>query len=171
MPRARRRCALVATALAALACNQGLEPMAASGACPSGFVGICGTIRIRGAIPDSTDFVIVVAFEQFPQTTGDLFLYEPVPPPQLPLGDTVATYRLPLARNRYEWILAVWKKQGSFDDTPPDSLLREAGFYRDPTDPAQPGAVIVTGGMSDVDFVVDFDAMHPVSYWFPPAAP
>ena len=169
MPRARRRCALVATAVFALACNQGLEPSVAGGVCPPGFVGICGTVKIRGAIPESTFVVFVVAFQQFPQSTSDLFLFRPSLPPQLPLGDTVATYRLPLPAGRYEWVLAVWEKQGRLTATNADTLLREAGFYRDPNNPDQRGVVIVSGGQSNTDFVVDFADMHPVSYWFPSA--
>jgi len=169
MSRARRPCALVATAVFALACNQGLEPSVAGGVCPPGFVGICGTVRIRGAIPESTHVVFVVAFEQLPQSTGDLFSFRPTLPPQLPLGDTVATYRLPLPAGRYEWILAVWKKLGSLSPTNADTLLQEAGFYRDPNNPATRGIVDVSGGQSGVDFVVDFADMHPVSFWFPPS--
>ena len=145
--------------------------MLAGGVCPPGFVGICGSVTIRGAIPDSTDFVLVVAFEQFPQSTGDLFLFQPTPPPRLALGDTITTYRLPLPAGRYEWVLAVWKKQGTITTTNADTLLREAGFYRDPDNPATRGVVDVIGGQSGIDFVLDFSDMHPVSYWFPPPPP
>lgn len=168
MPRVRRRCAIVAIAALALACNLGLEPSPAGGVCPSGYVGVCGTVKIRGAIPDSTHYVLVVAFAQFPQSAGDLFLFRPDAPPLLPLGDTVATYRLPLPAGRYEWILAVWKKVGVITIGNADTLLREAGFYRDPNNPDTAGVVDVSGGHSNVDFVLDFTNMHPVSYWFPP---
>jgi hypothetical protein len=79
----------------------------------------------------------------------------------------VANYQLALAPGRYEWVLAVWKKLGPFSPTNADSLLREAGFYEDPGAPGQPGAVTVDGGVSHVDFVVNFENMHAVSYWFP----
>ena len=49
-----------------------------------------------------------------------------------------------------------------------DSLLREAGFYRDRTDTTRPGVVVVSGtGTDSIDFVVDFTNMHPVSFYFP----
>jgi len=168
MPPVRRRSALVATAALALACNQGLEPSLAGGVCPPDHVGICGSVKIRGAIPESTEYVLVVAFEEFPQSAGDLFSFRPDAPPKLALGDTVASYRLPLPAGRYEWILAVWKKVGVITPMNADTLLREAGFYRDPNDPDVAGVVDVSGGQSNVDFVVDFTDMHPVSYWFPP---
>ena len=51
-----------------------------------------------------------------------------------------------------------------------EALLRESGFYRDPADTSRAGVVTVAaGGTRDsVDFIVDFDARHPISYWFPP---
>lgn len=167
MPRRSPSWLLVCAAL--LACNGGLEPRAP---CPRGFVGVCGVIQFRGTVPDSTDVVWVVAFAQFPQTSTDLLTFRPVPPPELPLGASIATYELPLASGTYEWILAVWKKTGSLSLTNADTLLREAGFYRDPADTTRPGVVTVSGGATaGVDFVVDFGNMHAVSYWFPPAGP
>jgi hypothetical protein len=141
----------------------------AGGVCPPGFVGICGTVKIRGVTPDSTDFVVVVAFADFPRDTLDLLQFRPVPPVQLPLGDTIATYRLGLPAGRYEWVLVVWKKLGAISLANANTLLREAGFYRDPNNPATRGVVDVSGGQSGVDFVVDFADMHPVSFWFPPS--
>lgn len=166
MVRPRRWCAIVATTLAALACNQGLEPVPL---CPLSGTGLCGTVRLHGTVPDSTDVVFVVAFEHFPQSTADLFGFKPALPPQLPLGDTIATYVLDLPPGRYEWVLAVWKKEGGLSVANADSLLREAGFYRDPADATQPGAIVVNGRVRGVDFVVDFDDMHPVSFYFPSA--
>lgn len=160
-------------ALAVLACDGGLEPERASGACPAGFTGACGTVRFHGAIPESTQVVYVVAYAHFPQSTSDLLLFQPLSPPVLELpsapADTLATYQLPLPAGHYEWLLAVWKKVGTLSLTNADSLLREAGFYRNPVNPALPGTLDITGGRDSVDFVVDFGNMHPVSFYFPAA--
>lgn len=154
-----------------ITCDGGLQPVLESGACPSGFTGACGTVTFRGAIPDSTDVVYVVAYQQFPQSSGDLLFFQPTPPPALALpsgpGDTTASYQLPLPPGQYEWILAVWKKVGQLSLTNADTLLREAGFYRDPSNPSQPGVLDVVTHRDSIDFVVDFDNMHPVSFYFP----
>jgi hypothetical protein len=158
--------------LAAPGCDGGLEPIADGSACPTGFTGVCGTVTFRGAIPDSTQLVYVVAYATFPASITDLLLFQPLQPPELSLptgpGDTTATYQMPLPAGTYEWILAVWKKVGTLTLTNADSLLREAGFYRDSTNPSLPGTLTVTGGVSPIDFVVDFGNMHPVSFYFPP---
>jgi hypothetical protein len=167
MTRAR---AVVLSLLIVAACDAGLQPTAAPTACPPGFVGVCGTVRLQGAIPESTDVVYVVAYATFPQSRADLFTFQPAAPatpPTLPLGDTTATYILPLPPGRYEWIVAVWKKVGILTPTSADSLLMESGYYRDPADTTLPGAVVVSGAVDSVDFVVDFDNRHPVAYWFP----
>ncbi|HEY6784585.1 MAG TPA: hypothetical protein VI159_06505, partial [Gemmatimonadales bacterium] len=55
------------------------------------------------------------------------------------------------------------------DTASADALLREAGYYRDPADTTKPGVVTVhSAGTGGVDFVVDFNNMHSVSYFFPP---
>src|SRR5262245_58417204 len=114
MPNAAFRASVACSwsVLALLACDAGLAPVPESGGCPSGFVGACGTIVFRGAVPDSTQLVYVVAFANFPETQTELLTFQPIPPPILDLpgsaADTITTYRLPLARGRYEWILAVW---------------------------------------------------------------
>lgn len=159
--------------LTLLGCNEGLAPRQTPTTCPSGFVGICGTVTFRGTVPDSTAAVFVVAYVKFPTTQDDLFLFQPFPsPPPLPL-DSVTTsrkqfYLLPLPSGSYAWVLAAWLKVGILGPTNADSLLREAGYYRDPSDPTKPGTVVVSGtGTDSIDFVVDFTNMHPVSYYFP----
>ena len=159
---------------AAVACNDGLQPTPVPTTCPAGFVGLCGNITFRGTLPDNTDALYLVAYGAFPQSTSDLFDFLPFPPPTLPLpaaGDSVVHYTLPLPDGEYHWVLAVWKKVGTLNPADPasaDSLLREAGFYRDTADTSQPGAVRVNGtGTDHVDFVVDFGNMHTVSYFFP----
>lgn len=159
-------------ALLVLACDGGLEPEPAT-ACSAGVVGICGTVRFRGAIPESTDVVYVIAYPSFPQDQSDLFTFQPAAPatpPILALGDTIATYELRVPPGRYEWVLAVWKKIGVLNPATAEDLLRESGFYRDPADTSRAGVVTVAaGGTRDsVDFIVDFDNRHPISYWFPP---
>jgi hypothetical protein len=158
----------------ACACDGGLEPSAATGTCPAGFVGACGVVTFRGAIPESTQVVYVVAYQHFPQSTGDLLLFQPLSPPtlELPTGatDTTATYQLPLPAGHYDWVLAVWKKVGTLTLTNADTLLREAGFYRNPANPMQPGGVDIVGHRDSLNFVVDFNNMHPVSFYFPAAS-
>ncbi len=135
-------------------------------------VGICGTVTFRGTVPDSTDAVYVVVYARFPTTQDDLFLFLPAPPPRLPL-DSVGTsggqhYQLALPSGSYAWVLAAWKKVGLISPANADSLLREAGYYRDPSDTTKPGTVVVSGAGTDhIDFVVDFTNMHPVSFYFP----
>src|SRR5512144_2613858 len=81
----RTRRAALLIMLMVLGCDEGLTPRPTPATCPSGFVGICGTVTFRGAVPDSTDAVYVVAYATFPTTQDDLFLFLPVPPPALPL--------------------------------------------------------------------------------------
>jgi len=162
-------------ALAALlvACNGGLGPTPAPTSCPKTFTGICGTLTIRGAIPDSTDVVYVVAYQTFPQSRGDLFNFVPLVPPSISLADSTYFYTLPVPNGRYEWVLAVWKKQGNLTISNADSLLREAGYYkRTDSDTSLYGAGIVVVnsiGTDSINFVVDFNNMHPVSFYFPAA--
>ena len=146
-------------AIGPLACDGGLQPEAR---CPSG---ICGTITIRGAEPESTEFVLVIAYRTFPQTCDDIPNFLPPQPPLISLGGPTATYTLPLSDGRYEWIVAVWKKIGNLTGTGADTaLLREAGYYRDPTDTSQAGAVTLAGaGVDGVDFVVDLGDLHPIT--------
>jgi hypothetical protein len=163
----RPAAALAAALAAVLACDAGLEP---EPICPRGLVGLCGTLHFRGAIPDSTAAVAVVAYATFPQSCNDLFTFQPLIPPSVPYADSVAAYSLPLPPGRYEWVLAVWRKTYppltlTVADT---AVLREAGHFRNPADTSQPGVVTVPNGgfTGGVDFVVDFDNLRPVSYYF-----
>ncbi|HYT99003.1 MAG TPA: hypothetical protein VEK85_01405 [Gemmatimonadales bacterium] len=169
-----RTCGAAAFAVAAaVACNKGLEPALAPTSCPQGFVGVCGTVSFVGQVPESTARVFVVAFDTFPKSQNDLFKFKPQPtPPNLPLGGPAFFYTLPLPPARYEWVLAVWQKQGTLSPTNADSLLRETGFYRDKGDTTAHGSGIVIvnagTGKDSIDFVVDFNNMHRVCYYFPP---
>jgi hypothetical protein len=165
----RFRWVLLAAGLTLLGCDDGLTPR------PAAFVGIRGTVTFRGALPDSTDVVYVVAYATFPTSQAQLFSFQPVPPPTLLLDSasraTPQPYELPLPGGTYDWVLAAWKKQGALSPANADSLLREAGFYRNAADTTQPGVVTVSGtGPDSIDFVVDFANMHPVSFYFPPLA-
>ena len=156
------------------ACNEGLQPVRAPTACPQGFVGICGTVRLRGALPDSTEAVYLVAYPSFPQTRNDLYNFVPFPPQSIPTADSTYFYTLGIPAGRYEWVVAVWKKLGAFkpDFSNADSLLREAGYFRDRSDPTKPGVVVVSGpggGTDSINIAVDFANMHPISYYFPAA--
>lgn len=159
-------------ALALLGCDNGLTPRPTPTTCPVGFVGVCGTVTFNGALPASTDVVYVVAYAMFPKSQADLFSFKPFPPPTLLLDSAARAnpqpYQLSLPSGRYEWVLAAWKQQGTLTPDNADSLLREAGYYRDPADPAKPGVVVVSGtGTDSIDFLVDFTNMHRVSYYFP----
>jgi hypothetical protein len=131
-----------------LACNEGLQPVRAPTACPPGFVGICGTVRFRGALPDSTQAVYLVAYPTFPRTRNDLFNFVPLPPQSIPTADSTYFYTLGIPTGRYEWVLAAWVKQG-FTTANADTTLREAGFYRDKADTTKPGVVSVYGTGTD----------------------
>jgi hypothetical protein len=167
------RSRLMVLLASAMACNEGLAPRgtAHGSPCPSSFQGICGTVTFRGALPESTDVVYVVAYKTFPKTLSDLFTFSPLTPPALFLDDVSRAnpqpFTLPLPDTTYEWVLAAWKKQGTLTPQNADSLLREAGYYRNPADTTKPGVVVVQGKTTGVDFVVDFTNMHPVSYYFP----
>jgi len=159
--RSRVACAALA-AVAALACNEGLRPTTCNG--------ICGTLAFSGTVPESTQAVYVVAYHTFPHSRDSLFNFQPPLPSlhALPLGGAPTFYDIPVPAGRYEWVLAVWVKQG-FNLTNADSTLREAGYYRDSADTSQPGAVTVAGGPADtINFVVDFAHMHPPCHYYNP---
>ena len=149
--------------VAGVACDKGLAPI------PSCATGICGTVTFMGAEPPNTDGVFIVAYRTFPQTTADLNSFVPFPPKPLPRPFAGSYfYAIEAPNGRYEWVLAVWKRVGP----PIADNLAEAGFYRDQTDPTQPRIVVVTGtGPDSIDFVIDFDHMHPVCTYIPPCPP
>jgi len=155
---------LVAALAAALACDAGLEP---EPICARGLIGVCGTIRFSGAIPDSTDNVFVATYVSFPQTCNDLiFNRQPFIPSSVPYTDSVTLYSVSLPPDQYEWVLAVWKKVGQLTLTASDTaLLRVAGYYRNPADSTQPGTITIpNGGVADgIDFRVNFDSLRPAT--------
>lgn len=156
--------ALIAAASLALACGGGLQP---EPICARSLVGICGTVRFRGTIPDSTDNVFIAAYATFPQTCTDLIdNRRPVIPGSVPYTDSLAAYSVELAPDSYHWVLAVWKKVGSLTLSPADTaILRVAGYYRSPADSTQPGIVTVPTGASigDINFAVNFDSLRPAT--------
>jgi hypothetical protein len=149
---------------AAAACGAGLEP---EPICAPSLVGLCGTLRFRGTIPDSTDNVFVAAYATFPQTCTDLINNRrPVIPGSVPYTESAAAYSVPLDPGTYHWLVAVWKKVGQLTLSPADTaLLRVAGYYRDRADSTQPGVVTVPSGASlgDIDFRVEFDSLRPAT--------
>ena len=158
--------------VAGVACDKGLAPMPQPTSCPPDVVGICGTVTFAGAEPANTDGVFIIAYHTFPHTPADLYSFVPSPPLQsLPrpfTGSYFYTIRVP--NGRYEWVVAVWKRVGLLVA----DNLAEAGFYRDKADPTntQPGIVVVNGtGTDAIDFVIDFDNMHPVCTYIPPCPP
>jgi hypothetical protein len=146
------------------ACGSGLEPEAV---CAPALVGACGRLDFRGMIPDSTDNVFIAAFVTLPQTCSDLiFNRQPFIPSSVPYTGTSATYSVALQPGDYQWVLAVWKKQGSLTLSNADTaLLRVAGYYRNPADTTQRGVVTVPTGTfaRDVDFTVDFGHLRPAT--------
>src|SRR5437588_3358322 len=96
------RAALVA---AALACNGGLQPTPAPPA-------ISGLVTYRGAVPDSTQAVYVVAYHTCPHTRDSLFTFQPPVLRPLPLRGATAAYSIPVVPGRCEWVRAGWVKQG-----------------------------------------------------------
>lgn len=145
-------------------CSGGLEP---EPICAPTLVGVCGTLRFRGAIPDSTDNVFIAAYVTFPQTCNDLINNrQPFIPSSVPYTDSVAPYSVELSPGTYQWVLAVWKKVGNLTLSPADTaLLRVAGYYRAFIDTMSPGEVTVPTGAyaADVDFFVDFDNLRPAT--------
>jgi hypothetical protein len=149
------------------ACGGGLEPEAIPPICAPSLVGLCGTVRFRGTIPDSTDNVFIATYVTFPQTCTDLINNRrPVIPRSVPYTDSTAAYSVALSPGTYEWVLAVWKKVGTLTLSPSDTaLLRVAGYYRSLTDSTQPGIVTVPSGSAvrNIDFVVNFDSLRPAT--------
>ncbi len=167
MPSRVSRVALVAVAIAALACNNGLQPAIA---CP----GICGTVTYGGSLPDSlrdsTAAVLIVAFATFPQTPADLLHFQP-PVAPVDTGGSARRYVLQVPKGTYEWVLAVWEKKGTLGPNNADSLLREVGFYHDSGDTTVHGTGIVRvtdAGADSINFVIDFTKMHRICDYFPP---
>ncbi len=145
-----------------LACGAGLEP---EPICAPTLVGVCGTLRFRGTIPDSTDDVFVVAYATFPQNCDDL-INNLRSFSSVPHNDSVAAYSVELSPGAYQWVLSVWKKIGMLTLTTADTaLLRVAGYYRNPTDTTQPGVITVPqgGAAGGIDFVADFDTLQPAT--------
>lgn len=162
-----RRLAATALGIAVLACNGGLEPITRCAPVAQ----ICGSLTFRGTVPDSTEWVRVVAYRIMPTTRTELFTFSG-PSDPLPYRNPSAEYRLPLSPGTYAWVLAVWKKLGTLapDGSNAEDLLREAGSYLDPADPTRFGPVTVpASGKTGINIVVDFDNMHRVSDFFPPA--
>ncbi len=159
------RVALAGAAVAAVACNGGLQPIACAG--------ICGSVTFSGTVPDSTQAVYIVAYHTFPHSRDSLFNFQPplAALQALPLGGPPTSYDIRVEPGRYEWVLAVLVKQG-FTLANADSTLREAGYYRDPADTTQPGVVSVSAqGTGAIDFRVDFAHMHaPCHYYIPPCS-
>ena len=120
--------------------------------------------------------LFIVAYTTFPESIQALLTFQPLPPPAVllpPSGDSTLFYTLPLPSGRYEWVLAVWQKQGTLkpDFSNADSLFREAGFYKDAGDTTSHGSgiVVVDGTATDsIDFVIDFGDMHRICTYFPP---
>jgi len=150
--------------LAGVACGGGLEP---EPICAPTLIGVCGTLRFRGTVPDSTDNVFVAAYATFPQTCNDLINNRKPPiPGSVPYADSLTAYSVPLDPGTYHWLVAVWKKIGTLTLSPADTaLLRVAGYYRDPADTTQPGVLTVPAGAAagDIDFVADFDNLRPAT--------
>ena len=175
--RAYRWGAVAAALAAVMACNEGLKPTPAATTCPSGFVGICGTVTIQGQLPDSlkdsTQGVFIVAYHTFPSAPESLFHFQPLPPRAIPIDNMTYFYTLPLLSGRYEWVVAVWQKKSTaaLSQQNADTLLREVGFYRDHADTTSHGSGIVTvggTGTDSIDFRIDFSHMHRICDYFPP---
>jgi len=144
-----------------LRCDQGLQPTPQA-------TSISGTVTFAGAEPAGTEDVFIVAFRSFPKTTADLYSFVPFPPQSLRRPFTGSlSYTIAVPSGRYEWVVAVWKQQGPLVE----ANLREAGFYHDPANPPQRGVVVVNGPLKGIDFVIDFDNMHPVCTYIPPCPP
>ncbi|HLQ59109.1 MAG TPA: hypothetical protein VK113_06310 [Gemmatimonadales bacterium] len=146
------------------ACDGGLQP---EPICARTLVGLCGTVRFRGAVPANTENVFIATYLTFPQTCTDLINNRrPIIPGSVPFTDSIAAYSVALSPGAYHWVLAVWKKPGTLTLTPADTqYLRVAGYYRSPTDATKPGIVTVPGGAAagDIDFVVNFDSLRPAT--------
>src|SRR5947207_14876017 len=95
-----RRVARAGLVAAALACNGGLQPTPAA-------PGIGGVVTYRGAVPDSTLGVYVVAYRTFPHSRDSLFTFEPPVQSfqQLPVGGVPAPSSTRAGGGRYERVV------------------------------------------------------------------
>ena len=161
---------LALAAAVAAACHEGLQP---TPTCPPGFVGMCGLVTVLVPLPDSTQAVYVIAYHTFPHSRDSLFSFQPpvAKLKPLPLDSASTFYLIPVDPGRYEWVVAVWVKQG-FTVANADSTLREAGYYRYPADTSQPGVVnVFAQGTDSIDFVIDFEHMNPPCRYYDPPCP
>jgi len=149
------------------ACGGGLEPESIPPICAPSLVGLCGTVRFRGAVPANTENVFIAAYATLPQTCTDLINNRrPIVPGSVPFTDSIAPYSIALSPGPYEWVLAVWKKPGLLTVSSADTqYVRVAGYYRSPTDSTQRGTVTVppNSAVRDIDFVVNFDSLRPAT--------
>ncbi len=134
-------------ALVCLACSDGLEPVP--------FQGISGTVTFSGEVPDSTDWVRLVAYRDLPQQPLDLLGFAAFSD-TLPLGLRNRDYVLGLDAAEYAWLPLVWKRK----DVPlSPEALRVIGWYTGgggPFDPPQPVTVDPNAETGDVDLTGDF---------------
>jgi hypothetical protein len=161
-------CALAV--VAGLGCDGGLEPETSAGSCPTG---ICGVVRFQGAVPESTDYVRVVVYRDFPATIEQLTAFAGFSDP-LPLGTDSVRYRcciFNLEPGPYAWVLVVWKKLGELNLATAPDLLREIGSYLDAADTSRFGTVVVppSSGADGVNISADFGRMRSIADLFPPA--
>ena len=154
----------------ALGCDGGLHPELSPTACTAG---ICGVVRFRGVVPDSTDYVRVVVYQAVPDSLDQITSFAGFSDP-LPLGPDSARYTCcitPLAPGAYAWVLVVWKKLGALDVNSAPALLMAAGSFLDPADTTRLGTVTVppAGGAGGIDIVADFGQLQSISAFFPAA--
>ncbi|NIR44616.1 MAG: hypothetical protein GWN99_09955 [Gemmatimonadetes bacterium] len=133
--------------LVGLACSDGLEPVP--------FQGISGTVSFVGEVPDSTDWVRLVAYRDLPQQPLDLLGFAAFSD-TLPLGVQNPEFILGLDAARYAWLPIVWKRQ----DAPlSPEALRVIGWYTGgsgPFDPPQPIEVETNAETGDLTVTGDF---------------
>jgi hypothetical protein len=147
--------------LLALSCykGNGLSPAA-----PEPESGIQGTVRFKGAWPDSTDQVWVVVSKTYPEDITTLeacyqFVYEGFTRGTIIVGDTIPNfireyeYQFKIQPGSYEFLLVVWIPRGNLFG------LKELGaYYGNTVHPTLPAPVDVYPGVvtDHIDIQADF---------------
>ena len=113
---------------------------------------IRGKVTFLGTWPDSTAEVRVAVYGEYPPSNffADLRAFSD----PLPLETPACEYTVSLPPGTYEWVIVVWRKEGTFWG--PESLI---GTYCAGSDTTRPGAVTVVAGeeLGGINITADFD--------------
>jgi hypothetical protein len=120
-----------------------------------------GNLKLTGEWPSNTDVVLLGAFIAVPDLKNlDLSVIGllgglPLPITKPATSDAAErAYGISVRNGEYKFIGIFWKGKGS-------NTIRCIGFYRDPTNPTQPGSAAVSknGEVTGINFTGDFSTL------------